>query len=311
MAAELGARQETRRWAGLQSAIWWELLAVLAIFLVALALRTYRLHEWPPGLFNDEAANGLDALGVLRGERPIFFPRNTGREPLFLYLQAGMMALLGPTPYALRLTAAIVGALAVPAAYWMVRELFWDSPVGPRRVALWSALFMAFGYWHISLNRIGFRANMLPLLAAVTFAMFWRAWRTLLAGRRFPWLMAILTGIALGVALYTYTASRFLPVLLAFMVLATVLRPRLERKVRLRALGALAVIGLSSAVVFAPLGWYFVQHPEQFSGRAASVSFLSEAFSQGNPALTLATTIGKLGLMFLTLGDPNLRHNPG
>jgi len=311
MAAELSARQERRRWAGLQRAVWWELLAVLAIFLVALALRTYRLHEWPPGLFNDEAANGLDALGVLRGERPIFFPRNTGREPLFLYLQAGMMALLGPTPYALRLTAAIVGALAVPAAYWMVRELFWGAPVGPRRIALWSALFMAVGYWHISLNRIGFRANMLPLLAAITFALFWRAWRTLLVGGRFPWLLSILTGIALGVALYTYTASRFMPVLLTLMVLATVLRPSLERKVRLQALGALAIIGLSSAIVFAPLGWYFVQHPEQFSGRAASVSFLSEGFSQGNPALTLATTIGKLGLMFLTLGDPNLRHNPG
>ena len=137
MAAELGARPEPRRWAGLRSAVWWELLAVLAIFLVALALRTYRLHEWPPGLFNDEAANGLDGLAVLRGERPIFFPRNTGREPLFLYLQAGMMALLGPTPYALRLTAAIVGALAVPAAYWMVRELFWGSPEKSRRVALW------------------------------------------------------------------------------------------------------------------------------------------------------------------------------
>ncbi|MFN8466855.1 MAG: glycosyltransferase family 39 protein [Caldilineaceae bacterium] len=311
MAAELSERQGTRRWAGLQSAVWWELLAVLAIFLAALALRTYRLHEWPPGLFNDEAANGLDGLALLRGERPIFFPRNTGREPLFLYLQAGMMALLGPTSYALRLTAAIVGALAVPAAYWMVRELFWGSPVGARRVALWSALFMAFGYWQISLNRIGFRANMLPLLAAVTFALFWRAWRTLLRGRRFPWLMSVLTGIALGVAQYTYTASRFLPVLLTLMVLATVLRPSLERKVRLRALGALAIIGLTSAVVFAPLGWYFVQHPEQFSGRAASVSFMSEAFSQGNPLLTLVTTIGKLGLMFLTLGDPNLRHNPG
>ncbi len=311
MAADLDAREEPRRWAGLQSAVWWELLAVLAIFLVALALRTYRLHEWPPGLFNDEAANGLDALGVLRGERPIFFPRNTGREPLFLYLQAGMMALLGPTPYALRLTAAVVGALAVPAAYWMVRELFWGAPVGGRRVALWSALFMAFGYWHISLNRIGFRANMLPLLAAITFALFWRTWRTLLAGRRFPWLMALLTGFALGVTLYTYTASRFMPVLLTLMVLATVLRPSLSRKQRLRALGVLAVIGVTSAAVFAPLGCYFIQHPEQFSGRAASVSFLSEGFSQGNPALTLATTIGKLCLMFLTLGDPNLRHNPG
>ncbi len=101
---------------------------MLAIFLVALALRTYRLHEWPPGLFNDEAANGLDGLAVLRGERPIFFPRNTGREPLFLYLQAGMMALLGPTPYALRLTAAIVGALAVPAASSSSLEAIFRSP---------------------------------------------------------------------------------------------------------------------------------------------------------------------------------------
>ena len=178
------------------------------------------------------------------------------------------MALLGPTPYALRLTAAIVGALAVPAAYWMVRELFWGSPEKSRRVALWSALFMAFGYWHISLNRIGFRANMLPLLAAITFALFWRAWRTLIEGRRFPWLMTMLTGIALGVTLYTYTASRFMPVLLTLMVLATVLRPSLDRKLRLRALGALAVIGVTSAVVFAPLGWYFVQHPEQFCGQS-------------------------------------------
>jgi 4-amino-4-deoxy-L-arabinose transferase-like glycosyltransferase len=230
MAAKLAVQDESSQWAGLRQAIWWELLAVLAIFVVALALRVYRLHELPPGLFNDEAANGLDALAVLSGERPIFFPRNTGREPFFLYLQAGMMALVGPTPYSLRLTAAVVGALAVPAAYWMVRELFWGSPVGARRIALWSALFMAFGYWHISLSRIGFRANMLPLMAAIAFALFWRAWRTLLEGKRFPWLTSIFTGIALGATLYTYTASRFMPILLALTVLATILRPNLDRR---------------------------------------------------------------------------------
>jgi 4-amino-4-deoxy-L-arabinose transferase-like glycosyltransferase len=308
-AGQVGERSGWRITAA--QAVWLELLVVLLLFLGALGVRTYRLHELPPGLFADEAAYGLDALSVLDGERPVFFPRNTGREPLFQYLEAAMISLLGPTPYALRLTAAIIGALAVPAAYWMVRELFWNSPLGKRRLALWSALFMAFGYWHISLSRIGFRANLLPLLAAVTFALFWRAWRRLLADEKLPWLPLVLTGIALGVTLYTYTASRLMPLLVIIVAVATALRPGLNRKQRLLPLTALVVIGLTSAVVFAPLGWYFVQHPDQFAGRAASVSVLSEQYSEGNPLLALVTATGKTLLMFLTLSDSNLRHNPG
>ena len=77
-----------------------------------------------PGLYNDEAANGMDAIGVLQGRWPIFFERNYGREPLFIYLQAFSMALLGANPYALRVTAAVIGAATVPAVYWMTREAF-------------------------------------------------------------------------------------------------------------------------------------------------------------------------------------------
>jgi 4-amino-4-deoxy-L-arabinose transferase-like glycosyltransferase len=291
-------------------ATWIEFLVVLLLFLAALGVRTYRLHDLPPGLFADEAAYGLDALSVLDGERPIFFPRNTGREPLFQYLEAGVISLLGPTPYALRLTAAVIGALAVPAAYWMVRELFWNSPLS-KSLALWSALFMAFGYWHISLSRIAFRANLVPLLAAITFALFWRAWRRLLADEKFPWLPLVLTGIALGITLYTYTSSRLMPFLVVVMAVATALRPGIDRRQRQRALGGLAVIAITSAIVFAPLGWYFVQHPDQFAGRAASVSFVSGEYSEGNPTQTFVTTAGRTLLMFLTVGDPNLRHNPG
>ena len=115
---------------------WAEWLVVLLLFGLALFLRTYRLETIPPGLFNDEAANGLDARAVLAGAHPIFFERNSGREPIFIYLQAAMMALMGQTPLALRLTAALIGALTIPATYWLVRELFAESdrPVrSPRR----------------------------------------------------------------------------------------------------------------------------------------------------------------------------------
>lgn len=311
MLAESSSPQMTaKRPLGWSRAVWLELLFVGLLFGVALALRVYNLQAIPPGLYTDEAANGLDVLDVLAGRHSIFFPRNSGREPLFLYLQAGMVALLGATPYALRLTAALVGALAVPAAYWAVREAFTNTSLNARWMATWSTLFIAFGYWHISLSRLGFRANLLPLMAALTFALFWRAWRPLLAGQRFPWLPLLLTGAALGATLYTYTASRFMPVLVVLMACASMLVSGQSSQQRLRILGALCVIGITSAAVFAPLGWYFWQNPDMFFARAASVSVMSEQYSGGEPLLALAKAVGKTALMFLTLGDPNLRHNP-
>jgi len=59
---------------------------------IALAgiLRFWQLGDVPPGLYRDEAANGLDALDVIEGRRdgqsPFYFSANNGREPLYIYL---------------------------------------------------------------------------------------------------------------------------------------------------------------------------------------------------------------------------------
>jgi len=74
-----------------------------------------QLGSLPPGLYRDEAYNGLDALAILDGHTPLYFEANNGREPLFIYLLALPLALLGITPLALRLTSAIVGTLTIPA----------------------------------------------------------------------------------------------------------------------------------------------------------------------------------------------------
>ncbi len=66
---------------------------VLAL-LVAAALRLPDLTTIPPGVHYDEAAYGLNAGDIgLRGDRPVFIPAFTGREPLYLYVAGGMAAL--------------------------------------------------------------------------------------------------------------------------------------------------------------------------------------------------------------------------
>ncbi|MCS6889861.1 MAG: hypothetical protein NZQ09_16785, partial [Chloroflexus sp.] len=90
-------------------------MALLVILLFGAWARLYRLEALPPGLYSDEAWYALDALDVLAGARPIYFPANNGREPLFIYLLSFSIELFGQTPYAVRLPAALLGVLNVLA----------------------------------------------------------------------------------------------------------------------------------------------------------------------------------------------------
>ena len=61
---------------------------------LAALFRLWRLEEIPPGIFIDEAVNGLDARAIAQGERfPVFLhaddlPAGRGREPMYHYLMA-------------------------------------------------------------------------------------------------------------------------------------------------------------------------------------------------------------------------------
>ena len=120
------------------STVGWALL-LLAVG-TAVFLRVYNLASWPPGLYRDEAFNGLDALRVLAGEPAIFFTANNGREPLYITLTALSVALFGRTVLAVRLAAAVVGSLSTLRVYrlgsvqavlvWEWAESGWGSRTG-------------------------------------------------------------------------------------------------------------------------------------------------------------------------------------
>ena len=268
---------------------------VVGLTALAAALRLLALADIPPGLYHDEAFNGLDALGILEGTHAIYFAANRGREPLFIYLIAATVGALGRTPGALRLAAAVCGTLTVPATFLMVRAWF------DERIALLSAAIIATTYWHVQLSRVGFRAIMLPLTIALTL---WAAGRAIRDNRRRTWLLA---GVLYGLTFYTYVAARFTPAVLLAFVLYLLLIGESRRLWP----GAIYFAGGTLAALL-PLGAYALTHWEVVTGRPGQVSVFNPLIHGGELSGTLVRHgISTLG-MFFVRGDTIARHNlPG
>jgi 4-amino-4-deoxy-L-arabinose transferase-like glycosyltransferase len=268
---------------------WWP---VLALMLIAGVLRFYELGSWPPGLYHDEAYNGLDALRVLAGDRPLYFAANHGREPFFIYLVSLSVGWLGRSVYAVRFPAAIIGTLLIPAAYFMARELF------GRRVGLITAAIATITLWPIHLSLIGFRAGALPFFVALSIGMGVHAYRS---GRALHWIIA---GVVYGLSFYTYLASRFTPFALVLMLFVVVLTRRGKRLWRNAIFFAITtLIVLTPLIITALTQWDVVM------GRPGDVSIFNPAINGGDPIGSLLRSIAAAVSMFFWRGDGIARHN--
>ncbi len=271
-----------------------ETLMLAAVILCAAVLRFASLGHVPAGLYRDEAFNGLDALDILRGQHAIYFAANNGRESMFIYLIALAVGALGRSPLALRLPAALISLLMVPATFLMAHEL-WG-----RRVGLISAAVLAVTLWPVHLAHVGFRAVLLPLFMALTVWQAARGWRT---RRTRHWIAA---GILYGLSFYTYLAVRFTPALIAlFLIYAWFAHPR-QRTTMLQAILPFAI---STLIVVAPLAIYAAGNWNVFMGRGGQVTIFNPSIGGPHPWLTLArNTVSAVG-MFFWRGDFSARQN--
>lgn len=286
---------------------------MLPLLVVGLAffLRVHLLPSVPFGWHPDEATKGLMARDVLAGKyAPVFFSAFTGREPLYVYLEAVFFVLFGESILAGRLLSAFVGVLTVALTYAVGKTMF------NRRVGLLGALLLAMSLWHLIASRNGYRAVIQTLVQLPAIWLMFKGWRDVAFRPREPggastaprrqWLLFAVAGLFLGLSQYTYTAARFFPVLIsAIVVSALVLSPPLVTR-RWRALLLMAAVAF---VVFLPLGVYFVQHPIDFSGRAEQISIFAPEFSGGDPWGRLWQSVKETALMFTEWGDPNYRFN--
>ncbi len=278
------------------------LLAVLLS--VALGLRIVRLPELPVGLHYDEAANGILAAEIARGDSaPLFIEAYTGKEVLFFYWTALLMRLLGRAPLSLRLSAALIGSATVMATVFAVHELFHGTR-HVNSIALASGALLTTSFWHLVLSRYGFRAITQPLMQALTVGCLWRGLRL---GKRSDGALGrlawpLLGGLCIGLTAYTYLAARAFPLPVAASLLAILMAgQRHQRRVYLQ---QIALFLTAALLALAPLGLYWWTHPGSFSNRMTQVAATSwRAAWRG--------IVDCLG-MFVLRGDPYIRFNlPG
>ena len=123
--------------------LWLPVVIVIALTVVVVLMRLYRISDFPPGIINDEGANGVDALQVLQGHHNVFFAEKaSGREALAIYATALATHFLGPSLLAFHLPPALASAGAVFAVFWLGLLLFGrDEQSG--QLMPWRALTVA------------------------------------------------------------------------------------------------------------------------------------------------------------------------
>jgi hypothetical protein len=197
-----------------QSQIWeWALLVLILIS--AAGLRLWRLDSIPPGFTHDEAGHGQDAIAILHGARPIYQTVGYGREPLYDYLVAGLMAVLAPIGNALRFSAVPLGLLTLLATFLWVRKAF------DRSIALAAMALQAVSFWSLAVSRQALRSGLLLVLFTFAVYFYWRTvcrgearpeagagWRRLILAVPRPYRYGMLCALFIGAMLYTYIPAR-------------------------------------------------------------------------------------------------------
>jgi len=290
-----------------------------ALVALAAAGRFWNLASLPPGMHVDEAFNLLDARAVLEGWRPVFLPDNAGRDVLFTYLQASLLAVLGDGLASARAASAAIGTATVPLVWATARllapaalsgssgalnratkaatRLPTTIPSGGRkaRVALLAAALLAGSYWHLHFSRFGIRAILLPLIACAAISAWLRATRETGPVR------AVVAGVWLGLAFYAHPAGRGLWTIPLAHALWCAWHER-----SWRAPWRLAQAGLAMLVVASPLLVYWLENPSLFGGHAGEVMIL------GGGAAAVADNALRVAGMFNVTGDAaHWRNLPG
>jgi 4-amino-4-deoxy-L-arabinose transferase-like glycosyltransferase len=276
---------------------------------LSVLLHFSQLNVLPPGLFGDEALVSLRAREAVASQSfPVYFgAADGGFHPALVYLTILARWLTGNHLLAVRFGVAAVGVLSTPLVYFALRAIFQlDDPASHRAasLALLGTLIFTIAFPSILIHRLGFEVMLPAPAGALVFLGLALALRT--GQRRYY----ILSGAALGLALYTYYSARLLP---AAVVVSIFWAASLTRQWRRAVLG-LGLVTAVSVVVFAPLGVYFLNHPDMFLARAISTSEQTRDPGWNILLLTLLNnlrlTLG--GLSLPGYGDVIPRHNlPG
>ena len=274
-----------------------EVVGFLALVAITIFLRVYRIDEIPSGIFIDETNAAMDAMHVLDGRPDSIFGTGWYETPyLYIYYQAALVVLFGPTYATLKLTSLLPAVLTVIAFYPLARTLI-GAPG-----AFVTTLLFAVARWHLTLSRWGWNELAPPLFHILAVLFLVRAARN----RRM--IEFALAGLMAGLCMYTYLASRLVVVAIALYVLY---RFVVDRGFFRRSIGGLAIAAAVFLLTIGPLATQYLRSPFTLLNRTQQVSIFGEIERAGNNTPLLQSARKHIE-MFTIRGDMNPRHNlPG
>jgi 4-amino-4-deoxy-L-arabinose transferase-like glycosyltransferase len=255
-----------RRFRKSLSAMGWEPLVVFALFILALALRAWRVDAIPSTLSGDEGNFGRWAREALDGRLVNMFSTGHLSMPsLYAFFQAAWLRLAGDNMLGLRLPWAIIGTLSALGTYLLVRRLF------GRWLAILTTLLVAGYSYHIHYSRLGLNNIADPFFVVWALYFFVMGWQRSLdktSGHQWPWAVA---GLLSGIAFYFYTGGRQVPVILLGVIVWAALT---EREFLARSRAGLVALALAFVILIGPMALYATQHPDDFNARMNQVGIL-------------------------------------
>ena len=273
------------------------LIAIVLILLVGTAVRVIGVSSIsPPGIEHDEVANWLINRSILdEGNFAVYFTRAYGHEAVFHYIQALSVALIGDSPFALRLPAIFAGVLGIAITFALARKLF------DVKAALLAAGLLAILFWSVFYSRLGLRAIWLPVFSGLSFYFFWQGWADS-AKRR--WGAFLLAGMFAGIGFNTYMAGRALPIFYGLFVVYLTMVHWTQFKQRWQGILLFMIV---FGFVCLPL-LLFLQNNPGAEFRVAEVAMPLEALRNGDIQPILENALKIVGMFGFT-GDPLWRQN--
>lgn len=287
----------------------WILFSIILV--IAFLLRFYGISfplnkAIPPGLWFDEALNGLDAYTVhtnlnIRLTYPDIFPR----EGMFLWLLGFMTYLLGDTVFALRFTSCLISTAAVASIFFLIKEAF------NVRIALISMTVIALMRWHIHFGHLIFRTNLVPLFSSLALLFILRAKKP--NAKKWD---VILCGFFIAAGFYTYLAWYFIFPVLIFSLLLKEKQTEIKGNVQ-EGKNTFSIFNLPKNylilmiitffIFLLPLMLHYVFNPAGILARPAEVSPFKSGL--GNAAKEIIKNTIYVISMFLFSGDHVAKHN--
>jgi hypothetical protein len=272
-------------------------LFLLSLVVLAVAFSFWKAGHNPPGYYIDEASISYNAHTISQTGQdefatpwPLYF-RAFGdyKNPVYVYLLAGIYRLTGPSILAARFFSVTLGLLAAGALGYLSWRI-----TRHRGVALLTSLFVMLTPWHFEISRMVLEVALYPLvLAFLLLSLHWAA-----SCPRWTASQILCLAAVLSLVTYTYSIGRLLGPLLALGLI--LFATRLRRV-------AIALTWVAYGITLVPLFLFNRSHPGALSDRFRIITYLDAEASLVENALSFGQKfIENLNpwRLFVT-GDPN------